>query len=97
MKPGGDVGFDAPAENPTAAGSTLAKLAFSHGISLGYARLRTQEACRQALTDVEFEVANIHTEIITQRIMPLSEIDAAWAGIINHPHAYCLRPEADVL
>jgi len=85
LKPGGYVGFDAPAENSTAAGSTLAKLAFSHGISLGYARLHTQEACRQALTDVEFEVANIHTEIITQRIMPLSEIDAAWAGIINHP------------
>ena len=85
LKPGGYVGFDSPAENSTAAGSTLAKLAFSHGISLGYARLHTQEACRQALTDVEFEVANIHTEIITQRIMPLSEIDAAWAGIINHP------------
>nr|WP_294502727.1 methyltransferase domain-containing protein [uncultured Rhodopila sp.] len=85
LKPGGYVGFDAPAGNSTAAGATLAPLAFSHGISLGYARLRTREACREALADAGFEVAHIHTEIITQRIMPLSEIDAAWAGIINHP------------
>ena len=85
LKPGGYVGFDAPAENSTAGGSTLAPLALSHGISLGYARLRTREACGEALTDAGFEVAYIHTEIITQRIMPLSEIDAAWAGIINHP------------
>jgi ubiquinone/menaquinone biosynthesis C-methylase UbiE len=85
LKPGGYVGFDAPAENSTAAGSTLASLARSHGLSLRYARLRTREACRQSFIDAGFEVAHIHTEIITQRIMPLNEMDAAWAGIINHP------------
>ena len=85
LKPGGYVGFDAPAENSTAAGSTLAPLAENHGISLRYARLNTQQACRQALTGAGFEVAHIDTEIITQRVMPLSDIDAAWNGIINHP------------
>nr|WP_294528386.1 methyltransferase domain-containing protein [uncultured Rhodopila sp.] len=85
LKPGGYVGFDAPAENSTAAGSTLAPLAFSHGIASGYARLSTPGACREVLNNAGFEVAHIHTEIITQRIMPLSEIDAAWTGIINHP------------
>jgi protein-L-isoaspartate(D-aspartate) O-methyltransferase len=85
LKPGGCVGFDAPADNSTAAGSTLALLARTHGISLEYARLNTQEACRQALVDAGFEVAHIQTELITERMMPLSEIDAAWNGIINHP------------
>ena len=93
LKPGGHVGFDAPAENSTAAGSTLAPLALRHGISLGYARLRTREACRQALTDAGFEVAHMQTEIITQRIMPVNEIDAAWAGIIDHPLS---RPLSDL-
>jgi SAM-dependent methyltransferase len=85
LKPGGYVGFDAPAENSTAAGSTLAPLPFNRGISLGYARLHTQGACKRALSDAGFEVARINTEIITQRMMPLSAIDAAWGGIINHP------------
>jgi ubiquinone/menaquinone biosynthesis C-methylase UbiE len=85
LKPGGYVGFDAPAENSTATGSTLARLAYSRGISLGYARLHTQEACRKAFTDAGFEVAHITTEIITQRIMPIGEIDAAWGGIVNQP------------
>lgn len=90
LKPGGYVGFDAPAANSTAAGSTLAPLAYSYGISLQYTRLHTQEACRQALTGAGFEVAHVDTEIITQRMMQLSEIDAAWSGIINHPrHAHC--------
>ena len=85
LEAGGHVGFDAPAENSTATGSTLAPLARSHGISLRYARLRTQGACRQVLADAGFEVAHIVTEIITQRIMPLNEIDAAWSDILNHP------------
>jgi ubiquinone/menaquinone biosynthesis C-methylase UbiE len=85
LKPGGYVGFDAPAENSTAAGSTLARLAYRRGISLGYTRLHTQVACRQALADAGFEVARINTEVITERMMPLSEIDTAWGGIINHP------------
>ena len=85
LKPGGYAGFDAPAASSTAAGSTLAPLAESHGISLAYARLHTPEACRHALTDAGFEIAHINTEIITQRMMPSNEIDAAWDGIINHP------------
>jgi ubiquinone/menaquinone biosynthesis C-methylase UbiE len=85
LKPGGYVGFDAPAENSTASGATLALLARQHGIALKYARLNTQDACRQALAEAEFEVAHCTTELITQRMLPVSEIDAAWEGIINHP------------
>ena len=85
LRPGGYVAFDAPAENSTAAGSTLAPLARNLGISLGYARLHTQESCRQALTDAGFKIARITTEIITQRMMQLAEIDTAWDAIVNHP------------
>ena len=85
LKPGGYVGFDAPAENSTATGSTLARLAGRRGISLGYTRVNTQMACIQALAGAGFEVARISTEVITERVMPLSEIDAAWGGNINPP------------
>jgi ubiquinone/menaquinone biosynthesis C-methylase UbiE len=93
LKPGGYVGFDAPSENSTAAGSTLARLAARRGIALGYTRLYSQMACKKALAGAGFEIAHIETEIITERMMPLSEIDVAWGGVINHPMS---RPLLDL-
>jgi ubiquinone/menaquinone biosynthesis C-methylase UbiE len=85
LKPGGYVAFDAPAENSTAAGSVMAKLANKNGFSLGYTRLWTEEACKNSMQDTGFEEICVDTEIITQRTISPSEIVSVWEGSIANP------------
>ena len=85
LKPGGRVGFDAPAHNSWAPWSALAAVAKRHGISLRYTRLETEEACRDVLTETGFEALKVSTERFDSRFMPLTEVNAAWDRNTKHP------------